>query len=133
MRQGGGSGRRRQAGRRQQALGNPLHGAASSHSCSQLSGPLASVLLGTSTTFATSAWVPSTAKRGWARRSALFHPRSLLKMRSRVLLSLLVVGLLALGAAAEGDVDEKDVVILTDKNFEDKLKSAKYALGELRA
>ena len=54
-------------------------------------------------------------------------------MRSRVLLSLLVVGLLALGAAAEGDVDEKDVVILTDKNFEDKLKSAKYALGELRA
>ncbi|KAI7840070.1 hypothetical protein COHA_006200 [Chlorella ohadii] len=54
-------------------------------------------------------------------------------MRSRVLLSLLVVGLLALGAAAEGDVDEKDVVILTDKNFEDKLKSAKYALVEFYA
>lgn len=79
------------------------------------------------------AWVASTPKEGWARRSALFHPRSLLNMRSRVLLSLLVVGLLALGAAAEGDVDEKDVVILTDKNFEDKLKSAKYALGERRA
>lgn len=31
-------------------------------------------------------------------------------------------------ARAEDDVDESDVVVLTDKNFEEKLGSAKFAL-----
>ena len=43
---------------------------------------------------------------------------------------LLAVALLALvGGLRAEDVDEKDVLVLTDKNFADKLAAVKYALG----
>lgn len=50
-------------------------------------------------------------------------------MLSRRVLLVALVGLLACaGVRAEDDVDESAVVVLTDKNFKDKLGSVKYAL-----
>jgi protein disulfide-isomerase A1 len=48
-------------------------------------------------------------------------------------LILALVALLALGARADDSVDEKDVVVLTDANFESTLAAQKYALVEFYA
>jgi hypothetical protein len=45
--------------------------------------------------------------------------------RSLVLTALLLGACIAVRA---DDVDEKDVVVLTDKNFDDKIAAAKFAL-----
>ena len=50
--------------------------------------------------------------------------------RSLFLLGLLLLAGTAAVRAAD-DVDETDVVVLTDNNFGDKIKSAKYALVSL--
>lgn len=50
-------------------------------------------------------------------------------MRRSILFCTLAVLLLAGAARADDDdVDESAVVVLTDKNYEAKMKSAKYAL-----
>jgi hypothetical protein len=52
-------------------------------------------------------------------------------MSRRLALGLLLLVATAAVARAEeeaDDVDEKDVVVLTDANFEEKMASAKYAL-----
>lgn len=70
-----------------------------------------------------------------ARRAAIRGPQRLARspdspIMRRAIFCTLAVLLLAAGAAKaeDADVDESAVVVLTDKNFEDKLKSAKYAL-----
>lgn len=54
-------------------------------------------------------------------------------MSRRIALGLLLLCSLAACIRADDDVDEKDVVVLTDKNFSDKLNSVKYALVEFYA
>lgn len=54
-------------------------------------------------------------------------------MTRRIALGLLLLCSLAACIRADDDVDEKDVVVLTDKNFDEKLGSAKYALVEFYA
>lgn len=55
-------------------------------------------------------------------------------MARRIAVGLLLLCSLAACIRADDDgVDEKDVVVLTDKNFADKLGSAKYALVEFYA
>lgn len=53
----------------------------------------------------------------------------------RFIFCTLAVLLLAGAARADdaADVDESAVVVLTDKNYDDKMKSAKYALVSLQA
>jgi len=54
-------------------------------------------------------------------------------MSRRIALGLLLLCSLAACIRADDDVDEQDVVVLTDKNFSDKLNSVKYALVEFYA
>lgn len=49
-------------------------------------------------------------------------------MTRRIALGLLLLCSLAACIRADDDADEKDVVVLTDKNFDEKLGSVKYAL-----
>ncbi len=46
----------------------------------------------------------------------------------RSLLAVALLGLCIANVASADDVDEKDVVVLTDKNFDEKIKAAKFAL-----
>lgn len=46
----------------------------------------------------------------------------------RSLLAVALLGLCIANIALADDVDEKDVVVLTDKNFDEKIKAAKFAL-----
>jgi hypothetical protein len=46
----------------------------------------------------------------------------------RSLLAVALLGLCIANGVMADDVDEKDVVVLTDKNFDEKIKAAKFAL-----
>jgi hypothetical protein len=49
-------------------------------------------------------------------------------MRNNLFLVLAALCLICVGRGFASDVDEKDVVVLGDKNFTDGLKNSKFAL-----